>query len=57
MRPSAEGLPFESRLLSQWDSWLTSAMPHPFFVGVEADATSPSGYKRTGALPYIELGP
>ena len=28
---------FKRLPIRQWDSWLTSAMPHPFFVGLERD--------------------
>ena len=45
---------FKRLPIRQWDSWLTSAMPHPFFVGVEPDDASPSGYKRSDD-PAIDL--
>eukprot|EP00966_Prymnesium_polylepis_P122343 2828188-Prymnesium_polylepis.2 len=36
---------FKRLPIRQWDSWLDAKMPHPFFTRVEADATSPSGYR------------
>lgn len=45
---------FKRLPIRQWDSWLTSAMPHPFFVGVVPEAKSPSGYKLTD-VPAVDL--
>lgn len=44
---------FKRLPIRQWDSWLDAKMPHPFFVKVEADATSPSGYRT--AAPAVDL--
>ena len=41
--------------IRQWDSWLTSAMPHPFFVRIVADATSPSGYRTPDEITAVDL--
>ena len=45
---------FKRLPIRQWDSWLTSAMPHPFFVGVVPEAKSPSGYNFTD-VPAVDL--
>ena len=36
---------FKRLPIRQWDTWLNAKMPHPFFVKLEADATSPLGYR------------
>jgi len=45
---------FKRLPIRQWDAWLTAAMPHPFFVALVRDGTSPSGYKTTGS-PAVDL--
>ena len=45
---------FKRLPIRQWDSWLTSAMPHPFFAKVVPDAKSPSGYKLAD-VPAVDL--
>ena len=44
---------FKRLPIRQWDSWLDAKMPHPFFVALEADPASPSGYRT--AAPAIDL--
>ena len=46
---------FKRLPIRQWDSWLTSAMPHPFFVGLERDASSPCGYRTSELRPALDL--
>ena len=41
--------------IRQWDSWLTAKMPHPFFVPIVADPTSPSGYSTPDELSAVDL--
>ena len=41
--------------IRQWDSWLTSAMPHPFFVRIVEDSTSPAGYRTPNEVAVVDL--
>ena len=40
---------FKRLPMRQWDTWLNAKMPHPFFVKLEVDATSPLGYRTAAA--------
>ena len=44
---------FKRLPIRQWDAWLNAKMPHPFFVKLEADSTSPVGFRT--AAPAIDL--
>ena len=46
---------FKRLPIRQWDSWLSSAMPHPFYVRVTPDAASPSAYKLADAAGAVDL--
>ena len=51
-----DAVSFRRLPIRQWDAWLSSAMPHPFFVRVAADAASPSGYQAdSDAHPAVDL--
>jgi dipeptidyl aminopeptidase/acylaminoacyl peptidase len=44
---------FKRLPIRQWDAWLSAKLPHPFFVKLEADSTSPVGYRT--AAPAVDL--
>ena len=45
---------FKRLPIRQWDAWLDAKMPHPFFLKLSMDPTSPAGYVSSTA-PAIDL--
>ena len=45
---------FKRLPIRQWDAWLDAKMPHPFFLKIEQDSSTPSGY-RASDQPPVDL--